>query len=284
MIAQPTGGTMTEALQIQLELFAQQMSEALRPIIGYQEQLAEELSPVLASLARTAEAYEQALKKSLEKFAKPLEAIARTGRLADLIQSIGLLPHSSLPVEILESAAATNAEQLRQAVRQFYENDWGKIAAVINKRISKCDIDNEAKATMREALAAHKKGYYRSVCRLLLPEIERVFRVEFRANKPGNMKMAQVLEEKSDHLSLVEFEPGGYFSLILVQRLTEHLYEQINTEEQRQKFENDPVPNRHAVIHGIIIYNSIWNSLNVIFLTDIAFQIVSLAKSRARDA
>jgi hypothetical protein len=36
-----------------------------------------------------------------------------------------------------------------------------------------------------------------------------------------------------------------------------------------------------AAIHGIIAYNSVWNSLNVIFLTDIAFQVVSLAKRRS---
>jgi hypothetical protein len=50
---------MIEALKIQLELLAQQMSEALRPIIGFQERMAEELAPVLANLARTAEAYQK---------------------------------------------------------------------------------------------------------------------------------------------------------------------------------------------------------------------------------
>jgi hypothetical protein len=131
---------------------------------------------------------------------------------------------------------------------------------------------------MREALLAHEQGHYRSVCRLLLPEIERVARVEFKGNAPGSMKMAKLLVEKSDDLSVVQLEPSGYHSLILVQRLTEHLYGQVDTRERREKFEDDPVPNRHAAIHGIIVYNSIWNSLNVIFLTDIAFQVVSLAK------
>lgn len=103
-------------------------------------------------------------------------------------------------------------------------------------------------------------------------------RVEFKGNAPGSLKMAKLLVEKSDDLSVVQLEPSGYHSLILVQRLTEHLYGQVDTRERREKFEDDPVPNRHAAIHGIIVYNSIWNSLNVIFLTDIAFQVVSLAK------
>jgi hypothetical protein len=39
------------------------------------------------------------------------------------------------------------------------------------------------------------------------------------------MKMAQLQVEKSDNLSVVHLEPRGYNSLIIVQRLTEHLYE-----------------------------------------------------------
>ena len=35
-------------------------------------------------------------------------------------------------------------------------------------------------------------------------------------------------------------------------------------------------------IHGLIIYKSHWHSLNVIFLTDYAFQIVTAVKAAQR--
>jgi hypothetical protein len=271
---------MTDLFKSQLDLLAEQMAERMQPFAEMQKKLAEAMAPTLSSLESLAKQTES-IRKRFDEIAASMEpmakAIARTTKLAELIQSVGLLPHTSMPVEILESDVADVAE-LRQLVKQFYENSWQAIAAAINQRIGRCDIDDEAKATMREALLAHEQGHYRSVCRLLLPEIERVARVEFKGNAPGSMKMAKLLVEKSDDLSVVQLEPSGYHSLILVQRLTEHLYEQVDTRERREKFEDDPVPNRHAAIHGIIVYNSIWNSLNVIFLTDIAFQVVSLAK------
>jgi hypothetical protein len=49
--------------------------------------------------------------------------------------------------------------------------------------------------------------------------------------------------------------------------------------KNRAKLESDPVPNRHAAIHGMIVYNSVWHSLNVIFMTDYAFQVVSAIKA-----
>jgi hypothetical protein len=50
-------------------------------------------------------------------------------------------------------------------------------------------------------------------------------------------------------------------------------------EKNRAKLESDPVPNRHAAIHGLIVYNSFWHSLNVIFMTDYAFQVVTALKA-----
>jgi hypothetical protein len=55
----------------------------------------------------------------------------------------------------------------------------------IQKRAVKFDIDDEAKASLVEALEAHQNGHYRAVCRPLLPEIERAARVELAHLTPA---------------------------------------------------------------------------------------------------
>jgi len=49
------------------------------------------------------------------------------------------------------------------------------------------------------------------------------------------------------------------------------------------RMEADPVPNRHAALHGIIVYRSFKNSLNAIFMTDYIFQVVDAVKKNLQD-
>ena len=44
--------------------------------------------------------------------------------------------------------------------------------------------------------------------------------------------------------------------------------------------EADAVPNRHAAVHGLVVYRSFKNSLNTLFMTDYVFQIVNAVKKR----
>ena len=60
--------------------------------------------------------------------------------------------------------------------------------------------------------------------------------------------------------------------------LINHLYEQVN-DINRQQFINLPIPNRHAAIHGLIVYSSMKNSFNTIIMADYIFQIVTQAIS-----
>ena len=202
--------------------------------------------------------------------------VAELERQKRLLAKIGVLPHASTPVELLYDNSTD--EELRLAFRDYYERNWQRIFGDINKRINSCGIDEEAKATLGEALQAHENGHYRAVSRMLFPEIERVVRVELRENAIGNISMAKLMSDTADDLSTTDLEPRGYFSLALLERLTDHLYVRVMTEDSRKKMEGDLVPNRHAAIHGLVVYNSYWNSLNAIFMTDFAFQIVGSVK------
>ena len=49
-------------------------------------------------------------------------------------------------------------------------------------------------------------------------------------------------------------------------------------EAARQRLARDPVPNRPAVVHGLVVYSSMQNSLNAIFMTDYIFLVIGLLK------
>ena len=57
----------------------------------------------------------------------------------------------------------------------YYTDNWSEVRTQLETRMSSHEIDDEAKATFREALDAHEAGFYRSVSRVLFPEFERMF-------------------------------------------------------------------------------------------------------------
>jgi hypothetical protein len=85
------------------------------------------------------------------------------------------------------------------------------------------------------------------------------------------------LQELAGALPLSEITSGGYGGFILFQRLCEHLY--INADPGRM--EGDPVPNRNAALHGLVVYRSFKNSLNALIMTDFVFQVVDAVKRSA---
>jgi hypothetical protein len=132
---------------------------------------------------------------------------------------------------------------------------------------------------------AHEHGLHRSVCRHLFPEIERVVRTELYENAleniistRGSPNRPRFLREIGEVLVLGEL-PFGYFGFKLFTRLNEHLYLSIWDEAQRERIKADPVPNRHAAVHGLVIYKSFKNSLNTIIMTDYVFRIIHVLKA-----
>ncbi len=64
------------------------------------------------------------------------------------------------------------------------------------------------------------------------------------------------------------------FDRVMLERIREHAYEQVWTEDERERFEGDPVPNRHAAIHGRVAYSTHKHSMNMLILTDYVFRIL----------
>lgn len=263
-----------------------QMAAQMQPMADLQRQLQNIRLPSQSAFQQMAETAKR-MQSVFDRVARPtaqqlrvFAQIAQTELRKRALDRIGLLPHPSTPFALLDDEA--NDDELRATLQKHYIDNWIGVSQAIQERAQAFDIDDEAKGVLTEALEAHQNGHYRAVCRLLLPEIERVARVELQGNEVRNLKVEKVIGEPALSLSIGDTDPPGYYALSLYERLTEHLYVRVDA-TNRAQLESDPVPNRHAAIHGLIVYSSFWHSLNVIFLTDYAFQIVT-AINRARRA
>jgi hypothetical protein len=208
----------------------------------------------------------------------PAQELARVLRRTKSLDEAGWLAHYTMPWAYAEEC---NGGTLKERLSDFYQRNWKHVRSRIASRIPHYIVDAEAKATFREALDAHEAGLYRCVCRVLLPAVERVARIELHGNSLQRITDQRKLRELAGNLTLREIEPQGFYGTYLFRRLIKHLYEHVEDEADRKRFAQDPVPNRHAALHGLVIYSSMQNSLNTIFMADYVFQVISALKRSA---
>ena len=206
--------------------------------------------------------------------------LARHAQRARALDKSGWLPHYSMPFDRMEECAG-DADAIHKLLCRHYGERWSDVHQDIEARLAEYDIDEEAKATFVEALDAHEAGFYRNVCRVLLPEIERVSRLELHADRLDRITSQPLLHELTARLPIPAVEPSGFLALNLYRRISEHLYEHVDDENSRQRLANDPAPNRHAAVHGLVAYSAMQNSLNTVFMADFIFQAISVLKGLA---
>lgn len=220
-------------------------------------------------------------KLQLGSVAVAAQKLAQFDRNNRALDEAGWLPHYSTPFEFIDECDG-DIDALRERISQHYRDQWSDVRLHIEHKFNCYSIDDEAKATFREALDAHDARFYRSVCRLLLPEIERVARVELHESRMERISSQPRLQELAGELTLSSIEPRGLRGLNLLRRLTEHLYVDVKNDADRQRFVRDPVPNRHATVHGLVTYSTMQHSLNAIFMADYIFQVISIVKKNSR--
>ena len=211
------------------------------------------------------------------------EQLAGQVRRAEAFDRAGWLPHASTPLDRVEECAG-DSEALHRLLSEFYEAQWPEVRRSIETRLSVWRVDREAKATFREALDAHEAGLFRSVCRLLFPEIERVARKELHDDRMSRITGQKALRSLAGRLPISVMEPGGFLGLNLFDRLSNHVYEDASDEGARQRLARDPIPNRHAALHGLVVYSTRQNSLNGIFIGDYVFELISALKELQQSA
>ncbi len=265
----------------------QGLQEAMKPFADLQRQLRGARVPrfgldrpesayrkVIESQARIAGVVKRLQLGSVGTAARQL---AHHARRAQVLDEAGWLPHHSMPFGRMEECA-DDVGAVQELLCRHYQERWSDVCRDIEARLAEYDIDDEAKATFVEALNAHEAGFHRSVCRVLMPEIERVSRVELYKGRLKGIASLPLLRELAGRLPITAVEPGGFLALNLFRRLSEHLYEDVWDEDSRRRFAEDPVPNRHAAVHGLVVYSSMQNSLNAIFMADFIFQAIGILK------
>ncbi len=215
----------------------------------------------------------QKLAEIFQPFMPYVEAFVKYHKIVEAFDKTGWLPYYTAPFQYVEECGG-DVQLLESRLSDYYRTQWDDIRQDIESRLESFDIDEEARATFREALSAHDVGHYRCVVRLLFPEIERMFRVQFFENKAGKFPSKEMLNKLTDDKYLEDLPRREAFGWTLFGRLVKHLYEPVDN-DNRAKFQQDFVPNRHAALHGLVIYSNHKHSVNMIIMADYVFQILT---------
>ena len=247
----------------QVTAAVRQMESSLGPVLERLNEWAAAAAPFLEEFSRIAEAAAEAT----ERIRPFLEKLHEWSRIGEALNKVGWLPHHSVPYRIVVECEGDLA-RLDSRVADYYRTRWNEIRDDMESRLEDHHIDDDARATFREALSAHEAGFYRCICRALFPEIERMI----GAGRVGSRKMLDKLLDESENPASLAFRE--IYNPVLFDRLVRHAYEQVVTEDERARFEQDPVPNRHAAVHGLVAYSTHKHSMNMLILTEYVFRIL----------
>ena len=278
-----------------------ELTLGLSPIVGalakWNRELTLRLSPLAGEFGKIHRALAATMRPVTDDWVKqhwPLAATMRpiiTGLISPFIDDLhkrgqllerkGWFPHYTISEDFL--VEHQNNPNFDTLLLDYYRRNWPTVRQTIEQQLATYLVDDEAKASFREAFGAHENGLYRSVCRNLLPEVERVVRVELHYNRVGQFSVGKLMDECFGDLP-ISVLPDLRSGFVGFRHLTGHLYKQIRNEDDRQYFLSHPIPNRHAVIHGLVAYSSEKNSLNSIFMAEYVFQLITKRKSFEKDA
>ena len=209
-----------------------------------------------------------------------LAEVTRIDAECQAIEAAGWLPHYTTPADVVAEAAA-RGETVGALLERHYTDNWPAVKAAFLRQLDGCDIDAEAQATFAEAVQAHEAGLYRTVALTLFPEIERIARQKLHAGSMEKIAGQRPLRTAAEHLPLSAASPGGLYVMHLFEKLIDHLYAKTETLEELAEVAADPVPNRHASLHGHLAYATRNSSSNALIMTDFTFQIICAVKRHA---
>ena len=245
----------------QVSAAVRQMEASLGPVLERLNHWSAAAAPFLEKWSRMAEAAADAV----ERIQPTREWYHERRQTQNALDKVGWLPHSSVPYRLVEECGDDLA-LLDSRVADHYRTRWIDIRDEMDSGLSEYHIDDEARATFREALSAHESGRYRGICRTLFPEIERMIGAGHRSRPMIKKLLASGESTERDLRELLDW--------VMLERIRKHAYERVWNEDEVVRFERDPVPNRHAAIHGRVTYSTHKHSMNMLILTDYVFRIL----------
>lgn len=251
----------------------------------------EDMAKIGAAFRRMSEQIASAVTPAIELFKDISAHIEQSKR----IEASGWLPHYTTPFALIREEMT--AAEISTVIEQHYRENWHEAESAFLTRLEASELDDEAKATFKEALASHRHGLYRSVPRTLFPEIERVACAELyegsRKYRKEGAKNGKPLElgitSLPDFAETVGQLPVGHvlttdYGYALYIKLEKHLYRTVKRPDEIAKAAADAVPNRHASLHGIVTYSTMQNSVNALIMTDLIFHLICQIKMLPREA
>ena len=248
-----------------------------------------ELFRILESTGKAVQEFADIIAPHLEPVARGFVALAEWHKMSEVLNAAGWLPHYTTPLALVADCSI-DADAVRTKLKEYYEQNWSSVRRDIESHLAEYNVDEEARATFREALDAHGHGLHRSACRVVFPEIDRLLRTELFGHRTGNERYPDIVKSLvcDKEKSLEDFLPGGWFDFDYMGHLTAGIIKGSDdavsekifgvfrkvTEGDLQRLEQDPVPNRHAAMHGYVPYSSQQNSLNTIFVGDYIFRLI----------
>ncbi len=206
------------------------------------------------------------LRSLLEPFtfvvSRSVKVIQEYFQAVKALEDVGWLIYYSVPSQqIIEYRG--DIVHLNIYLEQYYHSNWNTIFEGIKLRIPNYyRVDIEAEKIVYEVLSAHEAGHYRSIPRLLFPEIERLICYGVSSRK------TLVKLFKGEIVSDSLFK--NLFKYITFTQFMRHVYKSGTLDD----FRENPVPNRQASIHELMSYSIHNSSMKMSILTDFIFQIL----------
>jgi hypothetical protein len=247
------------------------------PIAGVHSSIVDSLDRLL-DIARSIKAWVEA---NREPIARLIDWAGNSWTRAKALEESGWLPHYTQPDDLFPPAV--DAATAHQLLERHYRENWCAIEAQFQQRLDAYVFDEEAKACFREALTAHGHGLYRSVPRLLFPEIERLSREHLQELFVDSTVITSLREprERAEDLGFSNLFRSGVFSLRIYSKFATHLYARVKTADELVAAQLDPVPNRHAALHGLVTYSSMQSSLNALIMAEFAMLTIDALRELA---
>lgn len=216
-----------------------------------------------------------ALEKELSAVTKAMQKSIEHEDRCKRLEQAGWLPHPASPWHLLDNRDL-NGAALNESVEQYYVDEWPAVRNSIETAIASYLVDDEAKLTFREALGAHEAGLFRCVPRTLFPEIERVSRAVIHRGAMDKIASQPEMQKIVGSLCPQDLAREGVSGLRLYNKLVDHMYANMPTPEHVAAIAAEPVPNRHAAVHGYVPYNTLRHSVNALIIAEYLFHAISV--------
>ena len=134
----------------QVDAAVREMSRSLGPVLQRLNEWAAAAAPLLEEFDRMAAAAAEAL----EPLRPALKRFHERKQTHDALDKVGWLPHPSVPYRLVEGCGDDLA-LLDARVADHYRARWTEIRDEMESGLAEYHVDDEARATFREALMAH---------------------------------------------------------------------------------------------------------------------------------